>query len=219
VVGRGRHSTTSLCKMDISALLEEDVEDDMDLSDEEEVAALTEIKAAAVRAPSQKLFYDSNVSPAVRGGLRTGGTRVRSALTHVACAQEGRLADVQEHNAAVGICKAIREKKTHLIRQLVRYVGKPVCLEVLEETLKIEVRSPVVKGLGSLAEGDERTGDATQQQTTSSDQLAHQAPAQLPPRPTPEHDVRVREPVEPSSGSSTDETGWFSTCSASMWAD
>ena len=27
------------------------------------------------------------------------------------------------------------------------------------------------------------------------------------------------EPVEPSSGSSTDETGWFSTCSASMWAD
>jgi hypothetical protein len=46
----------------------------------------------------------------------------------------------QEHEAAVKIGKAIREKKTHLLRQLVRYLGKPACLEVLEETLRIEVR-------------------------------------------------------------------------------
>jgi hypothetical protein len=33
----------------------------------------------------------------------------------------------------------------------------------------------------SWAEGDKRTEDTKQQQTTSSDQLAHHAPAQLPP--------------------------------------
>ena len=58
----------------------------------------------------------------------------------------------QEHEAAVKIGKAIREKKTHLLRQVVRYLGKPACLEVLEETLRIEVSSRislwVEQGLG-----------------------------------------------------------------------
>ena len=39
---------------------------------------------------------------------------------------------------------------------------------------------------GFLAEGNERTEDLKQHQTTSSDQLAHQVPAQLPPPPSPE---------------------------------
>jgi len=44
----------------------------------------------------------------------------------------------QEHHIAQRICDKINEKKLHLMRQLVRFLGIPASLEVLSETLKVE---------------------------------------------------------------------------------
>jgi hypothetical protein len=49
--------------------------------------------------------------------------------------------NVQEHEAAVKIGHKLGEKKLHLMRQVVAYCGISFSLEVLENTLKVEVRA------------------------------------------------------------------------------